>query len=268
MKRKYHYFYKITNLINNHFYYGVHNTDNLDDGYMGSGKRLHYVYKKYGMENFVKEILKFFDTQEEAFEYESEMVTEELVKNPNCYNIALGGKGYCFSGLAHVQDKGGNYFVVPVDDERIKSGELFSSFKNNRILKKIGTNDYIMVNINDVDDYLNNGYVYHTYNKTTVKDKYGNYYQVDKNDPRIISGELVGTFKDRHHTEETKQKISQHHKETGFQKGEKNSQFGTCWITKDGENKKIKKEELESYLNDGWCKGRIVYWSCKKINNL
>ena len=57
---KYHYFYKITNLLNNHFYYGVHSTDNLEDGYMGSGKRLHYAYKKYGMENFNKEILKFF----------------------------------------------------------------------------------------------------------------------------------------------------------------------------------------------------------------
>ena len=54
---KYHYFYKITNLLNEHFYYGIHSTDNLDDGYMGSGKRLHYAYKKYGMQNFKKEIM-------------------------------------------------------------------------------------------------------------------------------------------------------------------------------------------------------------------
>lgn len=38
--------------------------------------------------------------------------------------------------------------------------------------------------------------------------------------------------------------------------GELNSQFGTCWITKDNNNKKIKKEELDKYLSDGWIKGR------------
>ena len=73
-ERKYHYFYKITNLINNHFYYGVHNTDNLDDDYMGSGKRLHIAYQKYGIKNFKKEILKYFNTAKQAFEYEAEII--------------------------------------------------------------------------------------------------------------------------------------------------------------------------------------------------
>ena len=62
---KYHYFYKITNNINGHFYYGVHNTNNINDGYMGSGTRLHYAYKKYGIENFSKEILKYFESRNE-----------------------------------------------------------------------------------------------------------------------------------------------------------------------------------------------------------
>jgi hypothetical protein len=56
------------------------------------------------------------------------------------------------------------------------------------------------------------------------------------------------------HSEETKAKMREIKKETGF--GEKNSQYGTCWITKDFENKKIKKEELELYLSNGWIKGR------------
>ena len=88
---KYHYLYKITNIINNHFYYGIHSTDNLNDNYMGSGKRLQYAYNKYGINNFRKDIIKFFLTRKEAFEYESKIVNYSLVKNNNCYNLVNGG---------------------------------------------------------------------------------------------------------------------------------------------------------------------------------
>ena len=51
------YIYLITNNINNKQYIGQHRTDNIDDCYMGSGVALHRAYKKYGLENFTKEIL-------------------------------------------------------------------------------------------------------------------------------------------------------------------------------------------------------------------
>lgn len=89
----YYYFYKITNNINEKYYYGVHYTDNLDDGYMGSGKILHYAYKKYGKSNFTKTILKYFSNKEDMFKYEAEIVNEELLKDPNCYNLKCGGTG-------------------------------------------------------------------------------------------------------------------------------------------------------------------------------
>jgi hypothetical protein len=56
------------------------------------------------------------------------------------------------------------------------------------------------------------------------------------------------------HSDETKKKIGE--KNSNHQKGEGNSQFGTCWITRNGENKKIKKQELEAYIQQGWEKGR------------
>ena len=47
-------------------------------------------------------------------------------------------------------------------------------------------------------------------------------------------------------------------KEIKHQQGEKNSQYGTCWVMKDNENKKIKKEELDTYIQMGWIKGRKI----------
>lgn len=91
--KKFNYFYKIENLINSNFYFGVHRTDNLDDDYMGSGVRLKRAYKKYGEENFKKEILLFFDNYNEALDYEAEFVSEQLILDPSCYNLKPGGSG-------------------------------------------------------------------------------------------------------------------------------------------------------------------------------
>lgn len=92
-KAIYYYLYKITNLINGHFYYGVHKTVNLNDGYMGSSHRLHKAYQKYGIENFKKEILEFFTNIDDMMNREAEIVTQDLVKDPNCYNLVRGGWG-------------------------------------------------------------------------------------------------------------------------------------------------------------------------------
>lgn len=94
-KRLYYYFYKITNEINGMYYYGVHSTYKLDDGYMGSGYYLKRAQEKYGINNFKKEILKFFDSRDEMMNYEKEVVNSQMINrnNPMCYNIVRGGWG-------------------------------------------------------------------------------------------------------------------------------------------------------------------------------
>lgn len=91
----YYYVYLIVNLINGKYYIGAHATNNLHDGYMGSGYLIQAAIEKYGVEYFVKEILRYCDTREEMFEYEAELVTQDLVDDPMCYNMKLGGIGGC-----------------------------------------------------------------------------------------------------------------------------------------------------------------------------
>lgn len=89
----YHIIYKTTNLLNGRFYIGMHSTDNIDDGYLGSGKRIIAELKKYGKENFVRVIIGQTTSREALKTKEAELVTEELRKDPLCLNLKNGGEG-------------------------------------------------------------------------------------------------------------------------------------------------------------------------------
>ena len=104
-RRKYHYIYKITNKLNGKFYIGMHSTDNLDDGYFGSGKIINYSVNKHGIENHRVEILEFLDSREELKKREAEIVNEELLSDPLCMNSKFGGEG----GWDHINIGSGEY---------------------------------------------------------------------------------------------------------------------------------------------------------------
>lgn len=89
----FHFIYKTTNTITKKIYIGAHSTENINDGYLGSGKQLKDAIKKYGIDNFTREILEFFDSREKAFEREAEVVTEDFIKKTNTYNMCPGGLG-------------------------------------------------------------------------------------------------------------------------------------------------------------------------------
>jgi hypothetical protein len=87
---KYHIIYKITNNINGKYYIGKHVTIDLNDGYMGSGKLITKALKKYGKENFVKEILSFHENENDLNLAEERAID---TTDKHSYNLQPGGKG-------------------------------------------------------------------------------------------------------------------------------------------------------------------------------
>jgi group I intron endonuclease len=91
----YHFIYKTTNLVNGKYYIGKHSTDQLDDGYYGSGTVIKRAVKKYGRENFKTEILEFAGDESCLSKREKEIVNLDFVKDKQSYNVAEGGGGGC-----------------------------------------------------------------------------------------------------------------------------------------------------------------------------
>lgn len=89
-----YYIYRITNNINGKTYIGQHKYENLNDSYMGSGILLHKAFKKYGIENFTKEILySRILNKDTADSMEIFAIKKERALGKAEYNIANGGLG-------------------------------------------------------------------------------------------------------------------------------------------------------------------------------
>lgn len=202
---RWHFVYRTTNKVNGKYYIGVHSTWKLDDGYLGSGKRLKRAIIKHGLENFTIEILQFFETRNEALAQEKELVTEKLVKDPMCMNLCQGGQEL---------------------DERLRLKGAKAGLKRSRWLRK-----------NDPEWKAKE----FERSRSSMK-------------RRIANGKppkFHVTFEGKSHSEESKRKIGDANRI--HQRGEKNSQFGSLWITDGINSKKIRSNDL---IPEGWRRGR------------
>jgi hypothetical protein len=92
----------------------MHKTKNLDDGYMGSGKLIKQAIKKYGFENFKKEILFIFDNKSDMISKEREII----LVSERTYNLSPGGEG----NFDYINEFGNprRGFFKDLDNEKIK----------------------------------------------------------------------------------------------------------------------------------------------------
>lgn len=89
--------YKITNLITNQYYIGSHKTNNLDDGYMGSGVLIKKSIAEYGLTNHQKDILGLFETREDSLDLEHKLIKEAKdCSDPLILNKSFGGYSFDF----------------------------------------------------------------------------------------------------------------------------------------------------------------------------
>lgn len=88
------YIYVTTNLINGKIYVGQRITTRQNDGYLGSGTIFKKALKKYGKQNFSKEIIFMCSTKKDLDWAEKYFIAKYNSTNKKIgYNITLGGYG-------------------------------------------------------------------------------------------------------------------------------------------------------------------------------
>lgn len=181
----------------------MHSTDNLEDGYIGSGKRLWNSINRYGKDKFKCVIIEFLPNRISLKEREKELVNEDILKDKMCMNLQPGG--------------GGGF----INEEHRKKFHAAGG----RAVRKILANRH--------QEKMKTDQVYRNRVVTKLKE--------------------CKTFLGKKHKDSSKKKIGEAN--SIKQKGESNSQFGTCWITNGVENKKIYKGDV---IPIDWKIGRTI----------
>ncbi len=175
--------------------------------------------KSIGIENFQKDILFEANSSEEMFDKERELV--EI--GSHSYNLKEGGYG------------GWGYTNKTVSDDQKKRRSVLGRIRTDQILEeKYGKNwrRFLAESSAKKRNQICRERCIGLFNPAT----------------REKGRKLANSIESIEKRVKTYQMI--HH-----QQGEKNSQYGTMWITDGIDNRKIKKEEV---IPEGWRRGRIV----------
>jgi hypothetical protein len=105
MEKLHNVVYTSRHLPTGRYYIGVHSTDNLDDGYLGSGKIICNLVNAHPPEEFERQIHADFPTREQAIDLEAMLVQPFLIDKgffPLVLNCMPGGSANtkAFSGTS------------------------------------------------------------------------------------------------------------------------------------------------------------------------
>ena len=272
--------YKTTNLINNKIYIGQDSHN--DPKYLGSGLLLNRAVKKYGRENFKKEILEECQTKKELNEREKYWIKKLNSMNKEVgYNITKGGEG------GDTTTNNPNYLNICYKKSINNKGKKKSKKHCNNISKGLKGHIVKQETKNKISKANKNKF---SSNKNPAKRL-----DVRKKISKSVSGDKNGMY-GKHHSEETKKKISKKlkgitksnivkYKMSKSQKnlflkgikshkGENNPRFGVTvnvetknkiskaikgskWLNNNKIQKYVKKQKINYYLSIGWVFGML-----------
>lgn len=211
--------YQITHIASGKIYIGKHQTNDPNDGYMGSGKHITRAIRKYGIDAFQKIILFSFSSEDEMNNKERELVTEDFCARDDTYNICSGGSG----GFGYINRTGlnGAYHNYPGKALDLKKASKEGRAKIDQLRKN---SEYVIWFRNNVLNGVRNHYTTHP-------------------------GKWVG----KKHSKASKLKMSL--AKRGKCTGRANNRFGAAWYTNGSENKSLKPTDI---VPSGWYRGRVM----------
>lgn len=185
---------------------------------MGSGTSLRNSQDEIGIENFHKETLFVFETEDEMNLKERELVDAVFCDDPNTYNLTLGaGGGWYYTNINGKNLYGLNGKTPNVKDNLLRGLETQRTL--NKTNKEWSERRRKRISVSTKEYIANNG----------------------------------AHFAGRTHSKETKAAIGL--KSSVHQLGENNSQYDTIWISDGVKEKKISKD---ADIPCGWKVGRLI----------
>ena len=227
------YFYIIQDVRNGMYYAGAKWAQDanpitfmIEGGYNTSSETIKELIRQHGLDNFIVRKVRTFSSAQKAYDYETKFLQRiDSRNNPRFYN-KHNNDGWISNNKGKVvaKDDVGNFIQVDIDDPRFLSGELVGTTKGKKPGICVYTGEKTSYEITDPrwdsgeiisvnkskSMYIDkDGKYVFTDRKTaeasnlkpfqkgmvTAKDSENNIIRVSQDDPRYLSGELVGVTK-------------------------------------------------------------------------